>query len=160
MWRHNQRTDQNTPQTNHRKDSMSSRPKQNWPILANVTPSRYDDEKKGHVPRKKLENLFNSRQMSFGIQFTTFQWKCKTRKHQAKTWPSYKKPSSINYTTILINTMKNKGSVSKFLLLYLNKTWAPSPKLACISKKSIFFLALAKHKHNSYTSRATKGQVN
>ena len=48
--------DQNTTQTNHQKDLMSSKVKHNWAIPAAYSPCRYADDEAKHFPTEKLQN--------------------------------------------------------------------------------------------------------
>ena len=53
---HISRTDQNTPQTNYRKDLMSSKENHTRAVHANFSPKIYEDDDTRHIPTEKLQN--------------------------------------------------------------------------------------------------------
>ena len=55
-YKHFQRTDQSTRQTNYRKTLMSSKKTKNWAIHANFSQCSYEVDKTRHIPTKNSKN--------------------------------------------------------------------------------------------------------
>ena len=75
---------------------MSSRKYNNWAILADFSPYRYEDNEGSHFPTKKPRNQSIRVQITFEIQMQTFPLKFNTRKLQSKTWNTVDKTHSNN----------------------------------------------------------------
>ena len=72
-YRHIQRTHQNIPQINHRKDMMSTEAKQKWALLAYFSPCRYRANETKHNWTEDGQILSIRGQFTFGAKLQTFQ---------------------------------------------------------------------------------------
>ena len=72
-YRNIQGTDQKSPQTNYRKDLMSSEDNNNWKNHANFSQCRYEVYETGHIPNIKPQIYSICGQNTFGSQLQTFR---------------------------------------------------------------------------------------
>ena len=94
--KHFWKTDQNTPQTKHRKKLMSSKTNNNWAILADFSPYRYEVNERSHFWTKKLQNRSIRGLIAPGIQLQTFPSKYNTRNFNLKPETQLRKNSFQN----------------------------------------------------------------
>ena len=71
-YKHFKRTDQNTPQTKHRKNLMSSKKNNKWAFLQILVHTDMKSTKEAISQQKKPHNQSIGGQITFGIQLQTF----------------------------------------------------------------------------------------
>ena len=121
-YRHIERIDQNTPQTDYRKYLVSSKKNNNWAILGYFSPSMqiWKRQNEAYSNTKKLKKQSILSQIRFWIQLQTFPWHCNTRNINPKTWPtegknqSYKRRSYIHQ----YNEVKGKLYTNSFIYVW------------------------------------------
>ena len=127
-----QRTDQNTPQTKHRKNLMTSKKNNNRAILADFSPYRFEVSERSHFPTKNPKiNTFVVKSL-LESNSKRFRKSAKPKKNfNLKPETKRKKLIPITGATILLITMKYERNCNQFL------SFKSEPYLSTRSKTSM-----------------------
>ena len=135
------RTDQKTPHKTKCGETSCRQKKNSFqPLLPIFDPAAMTTKTRGTIQQKKPQNQSIRDRTTFGIQYCKISVKVRNEKTLTQNLTSrWKELILNNFPTLFTNAMK-RISVSDLLHLSLNNAWTPGPRLACISKKSNFFL--------------------
>ena len=145
--------DQNTLQTNHRKDLILSKEKHTWAIHANFSRCRYEVNKKA-IFQWKTPKSVHSWSNNFWNPIANVSVKVQYGKLQPKTWNRDENTHSNKRCNFFHQHRGNDRKLYSYSFIYVLTTFEHQVSEISASRKS-FFLVFAGQKHTSLLGRAT-----